>query len=154
MHRMSFGCLPLVPLTSNGSLSARIIPWSLEGFTRQRFHSCLLLWFSHGLHGWRKMGDLSSHLYLLCKLSRKVKLHCIKLSCMLISLNKILIATIRDKDDCPCPHCLIPKQYLCGLGTTSIPNTTHWAAPPWHLTALVNTVEGCVCVNNIGWKRY
>jgi len=38
---------------------------------------------------------------------------------MLISLYRVLIATIRDKGGCPCPRCLIPKQYLPGLGTTS-----------------------------------
>src|ERR1700683_3155519 len=63
------------------------------------------------------MVDLSSHLYLLFRLSRKVKLHFIKLSCMLISFYRVLIATIRNKGGCPCPQCLIPKQYLPGLGT-------------------------------------
>ena len=38
---------------------------------------------------------------------------------MLIFLCRVLIATIRDKGGCPCPRCLIPKQYLPGLGTTS-----------------------------------
>ena len=38
---------------------------------------------------------------------------------MLTSLYRVLIATIRDKGGCPCPRCLIPKQYLPGLGATS-----------------------------------
>ena len=63
------------------------------------------------------MVGLSSHLYLFCRLSWKVK--SINLFCKLIYLFRVLIATICNKGGCLCPQCLIPKQYLLGLGTTS-----------------------------------
>ena len=104
---------------SDGSLSAWTIPWSLEGFTWRRLHSHVLAWCNSGLCGWHKMAGLSLHLYLFCRLSQKVKFYSINLFHKLIYLFRALIATICNKGSCLCPRCLIPKQYLPGLGTTS-----------------------------------
>jgi hypothetical protein len=35
----------------------------------------------------------------------------------LISFNRVLLATIRDKGLCPCPRCLVTKSKLDALGT-------------------------------------
>lgn len=37
----------------------------------------------------------------------------------LINSSRILIATIRNLGNCPCPRCLIQKKYISGLGTTA-----------------------------------
>ena len=34
----------------------------------------------------------------------------------LLNFFRILLATIRDKGLCPCPHCLVPKTHLDHLG--------------------------------------
>ncbi|CDO77698.1 hypothetical protein BN946_scf184969.g49 [Trametes cinnabarina] len=32
--------------------------------------------------------------------------------------EKVLLATIRDMGNCPCPRCLVPKDHICELGTS------------------------------------
>ena len=35
----------------------------------------------------------------------------------MISFNRVLLATIRDKGSCPCPRCLVTRSKLDRLGT-------------------------------------
>jgi hypothetical protein len=40
----------------------------------------------------------------------------VSLSCSLIPIIRVLLATIRDKGLCPCPRCLVPESKLDQLG--------------------------------------
>ena len=59
---------------------------------------------------------LSSYIYILCRLSWEVSDGSFSLLLQLL-VNRVLIALIQDMGTCPCPHCTLPKDSICGMGT-------------------------------------
>ena len=74
--------------------------------------------YSHYVLWWCGEMFLSTSLHLFQWLFREVNL-CSYLHLYLahIIIYRVLIATIKNKGKCPCPHCLIPKEWFPNLGS-------------------------------------
>jgi len=65
---------------------------------------------------WYRASSLSPDLHILSRLPREVS----ELYAFIAEVNqvmsRVLLATIRDKGNCPCPRCLVPKEQLNRMG--------------------------------------
>ena len=59
----------------------------------------------------------SLHIWLIIRKSESSICTHLKQVLMLYQQNRILMACVRNLGNCPCPRCLIEKEYIPGLGT-------------------------------------
>lgn len=64
---------------------------------------------------WKGASCLPSVFHVFGGLSRKVCTD-LKICPVLTHLHRVLLATIRDKGQCPCPRCLVPKSHFDLMG--------------------------------------
>ena len=99
------------------SLSLGTLAWAVEDSSRWGISGSLDPWNCYRVLGWYQAMILPKNIQLLCRLPRKV---CVLfLGTLTFNLNcplRILLASIRNLGQCPCPRCLIPLDLVHNLG--------------------------------------
>ena len=99
------------------SLSPGTLAWAVEDSSWQWISGSLDPWNCYWVLGWYQVTILPENIQLLCRLPRKV---CVLfIGTLTFNLNcplRILLASIRNLGQCPCPRCLIPLDLVHNLG--------------------------------------
>jgi hypothetical protein len=108
------------------SIHDALSPWMLactvENHSRWWIPECLWAWYCDWMLRWCVPQVLSSNIHLLSRLSRKVRIvaphyNTVALTFLILCESRVILASIRNRGQCPCPHCTmdLSKSHLLGM---------------------------------------